>query len=215
MFNSILFSKNLFTICLTKLWRLGIVFLSLTLFLHCTPMPQKLVQGLNQQDANNIILVLANNNIPAKKTEDTKDGTYFISVDPKNQILALQILSNFGEPTTKRTSMGEVFKKEGMISSPMEEFARYTFALNQDLESTLSQIDGIISVRVQVSLPMPSDNLWSSESAKPGAAIFIKYRAGYRIDLLTNRIKLLVSKAVPGLNPDMVEILPLEKKEKQ
>jgi type III secretion protein J len=173
------------------------------------------VQGIKEADANNIVLILSNNGIKSEKEYNLKEQTYNIKVDPKNEVLALQILSNFGEPSKARTSMGEVFKKDGMISSPMEEFARYTFALDQDLESTLSQIDGVIAVKVHVSLPMPSDNLWSAETAKPGAAIFIKYRMGYRIDLLTNRIKLLVSKAVPGLTPDMVEILPLEKKEKQ
>lgn len=195
------------------MFRLLFILMSVVLFANCTVEKPILVQGLTQNDANNIVLVLANNNIPATKKFDAKEGTYHIEVDSKNQILGLQVLSNFGEPVSKRTSMGEIFKKENMISSPMEEFARYTYALDQDLESTLAQIDGIISVRVQVSLPMPSDNLWSSEAAKPGAAIFIKYRPGYRIDLLTNRIKLLVSKAVPGLTPDMVEILPLQKKD--
>jgi len=194
------------------MFKIFLVFLSLILFANCNfTKPTLLVQGLNQEDANNVLLVLANNNVPATKQLE-KDNTFSITVDPKNQIMGLQVLSNFGEPVNKRSSMGEIFKKEGMISSPMEEFARYTFALDQDLETTLAQIDGIISVRVQVSMPMPSDNLWSSEAAKPGAAIFIKYRPGYRIDLLTNRIKMLVSKAVPGLTPDMVEILPLEKK---
>lgn len=186
--------------------------MSLLLFVQCIKKQIVLVQGINQEDANNIVLVLANNNVSATKQIE-KDGSYSILVDPKSQIMGLQVLSNFGEPLTKHTNMGEVFKKDGLISSPVEEFARYTYALDQDLESTLSQIDGIIAVKVHVSLPMPSDNLWSSEAAKPGAAIFIKYRSGYRIDLLTNRIKLLVSKAVPGLSPDMVEILPLQKKE--
>ena len=196
------------------MFKIFLIFISLSLFANCTPNKQQvLVQGLSQQDANNIVLVLANNNVPANKVIDTKDGTFSVTVDAKNQILGLQVLSNYGEPITKHQSMGEIFHKDGMISSPMEEFARYTYALDQELESTLSEIDGIIAVKVQVSLPMPSDNLWSSEAAKPGAAIFIKYRAGYRIDLLTNRIKMLVSKAVPGLTPDMVEIMPYQKKD--
>ncbi|MES2615022.1 MAG: hypothetical protein V4591_06375 [Bdellovibrionota bacterium] len=194
--------------------KIFLALLSIALFTNCKVKETVLVQGLNQTDANTVILTLANNNVPATKRVD-KDNSFSILVDPKNQILGLQVLSNFGEPIAKRTSMGEVFHKDGMISSPMEEFARYTYALDQDLESTLAQIDGITSVKVHVSLPMPSDNLWSSEAAKPGAAVFIKYRSGYRIDLLTNRIKLLVSKAVPGLTPDMVEILPLQKKDEK
>ena len=197
------------------MYKIITLFLCFTLLASCTPKASSsIVQGLKESDANNIVLILSNNGVTSEKIINPKDQTYSISVDTKNEVLALQVLSNFGEPTVSHTSMGEIFKKDGMISSPVEEFARYTYALDQDLESTLAQIDGVISVKVHVSLPMPSDNLWSSETARPGAAIFIKYRTGYRIDLLTNRIKLLVSKAVPGLTPDMVEILPLEKKDK-
>jgi type III secretion protein J len=199
------------------MFKLFIMLMSVSLFTNCTFFQFRkdvvLVQGVTQENANNIVLVLENNNVTAQKLMDPKDGTFSITVAPKNEHLGLQILSNYGEPVTKHQTMGQIFKKEGMISSPMEEFARYTDALNQELESTIAQIDGIISVKVQVSLPMPSDNLWSSEAAKPGAAIFIKYRPGYRIDLLTNRLKLLVSKAVPGLTPEMVEIMPYQKKE--
>jgi type III secretion protein J len=179
----------------------------------CTKVQKTVVQSVNQEEANKILLILANNNINADKKKDEKDEFFSILVEPKNEILALNVLSNYGEPAKTHDSLGQIFKKEGMISSPMEEFARYTYALDQEIESTLSQIDGIISVKVQVSLPMPSENLWSSEAAKPGAAIFIKYRPGYRIDLLTNRIKLLVSKAVPGLTTDMVEVMPYQKKD--
>ena len=194
--------------------KITLILLSVLFFTHCTNMENpKLVQGLKERDANNILLILSNNAIQAKKEID-KDGTYFVTVEPKNQMMGLRVLSDFGEPQTQRESMGTIFHKDNMISSPMEEFARYTFALDQDLEKTLSQIDGVISVRVHVSLPMPSDNLWSSEAIKPGAAIFIKYRSGNRLDLFTNRIKLLVSKAVPGLTANMVEIFPLEKKDK-
>ncbi len=193
--------------------KIFIVLASFIFFVHCTVQESKLLQSLDEQAANNIVLVLSNNKVSATKKMD-KDGTFYIVVpDSKKQIEALQVLSNFGEPQTKHVSMGEVFKKDGLISSPVEEFARYTYALDQEIETTLAQIDGIITVKVQVSMPMPSDNLWSAEAVKPGAAIFIKYRPGYRIDLLTNRIKLLVSKAVPGLTPEMVEVLPVAKKE--
>ncbi len=185
----------------------------LLLAVGCTKQKaQILIQNVSQENANSIILLLANNKIDGEKQVE-KDGSFSILVDSKDQIKGLQILANSGEPQSKHTSMGEVFKKEGLISSPVEEFARYTYALDQDLEGTLSQIDGILVVKVHVSLPMPTDNLWSTDAPKPGAAVFIKYRAGYRIDLLTNRIKLLVSKAVPGLSPDMVEVFPLQRKD--
>lgn len=178
----------------------------------CTPNNVVLVQSLNQTEANDLVVRLSGEKIAAIKQVE-KDGSYTLLVEKNSQLAALRLLSSMGAPRDKYTSLGEVFKKDGLISSPLEEYARYTYALDQDLQQTISLIDGVLAVRVHVSIPAPSDNLWSSERTKPSAAVFIKYKLGYRIDLLTNRIKLLVSKAVPGLTPDMVEILPLQRRD--
>lgn len=184
----------------------------LAILTSCTPNNVVIVQGLSQTEANDLFIRLSNEKITAAKQAD-KDGTFSILVEKNSQLSALRVLSSVGAPRDKYTSLGDVFKKDGLISSPLEEYARYTYALDQDLQQTISLIDGVLAVRVHVSIPAPSDNLWSSEHTKPSAAVFIKYKLGYRIDLLTNRIKLLVSKAVPGLTPDMVEILPLQRRD--
>ena len=49
--------------------------------------------------------------------------------------------------------MGQIFRKEGLVSSPLEERARYIYALSQELANTLSQMDGVITARVHVVLP--------------------------------------------------------------
>jgi len=182
------------------------------LFVACNEQKVTILQGVPQNDANEIILQLSLSDIDADKIL-LKDGTYSIQVNADKEIQSLKVISVYGQPRNSYESMGTIFKKDGLISSPLEEHARYIDSLNQELEHTLSLIDGVITVRVQVSLPAPTDNLWSAESAKPSASVLIKYRQGSRIDLLSNRIKLLVSRSVPGLSPDMVEVLPLLKKE--
>lgn len=176
----------------------------------CVKNQVAVLQGLSQDDANRIVFEMSFYNINAQKVEQ-KDG-YDILVPESKSIQALKVLQDDNEPRNKFDSLGGIFKKDGFISSPLEEQARYTYALNQEIEHTISLIDGVTNVRVLVSLPLPTNSLWRAEVQKPAASVLIKFKQGYRIDLLSSRIKLLVSNSVPGLTPDMVEVLPLQKK---
>ncbi|MBP9743684.1 MAG: EscJ/YscJ/HrcJ family type III secretion inner membrane ring protein, partial [Burkholderiales bacterium] len=124
-------------------------------------------------------------------------------------IRALGILHMNGSPSQQYNTMGDVFKKDGFISSPLEEQGRFIYALQQQIEKMISQIDGVIDVECQVSLAPSTDNLWQNDQVKPAAAVFIKYKNGYRLDLYVNRIKQLVANSVPGLSPDRVEVLTM------
>ena len=57
---------------------------------------------------------------------------------------AVDLLRAQGLPRGRFAGMGEVFRKEGLISSPLEERARYLYALSQELAATLNEIDGVI-----------------------------------------------------------------------
>lgn len=103
---------------------------------------------LSEQDANEVIAELANKNVEASKQVD-KDGLTVL-VEPADMNSAVQVLEAAGLPRRSRSSLGEIFRKEGVISTPMEERARYIYALSQELESTLSQIDGVVLARVHV-----------------------------------------------------------------
>jgi type III secretion protein J len=176
----------------------------------CVKNQVAILQGVSQDDANRIVFEMSYYNIDAKKVQQ-KDG-YDILVPENKSLQALKVLQDDNEPRNKYSSFGEIFKKDGFISSPLEEQARYTYALNQEIEHSISLIDGITNVRVIVSLPLPTNSLWRAEVQKPAASVLIKFKQGYRIDLLSSRIKLLVSNSVPGLTPDMVEVLPLQRK---
>jgi type III secretion protein J len=172
----------------------------------CGGHKEMILQNLDQNSANAVILELGQNFIAADKQID-KDGSYGIYIDKTQQIKALDVLKNDGQPLVKRTTLGEVFKKDSFISSPLEEQARFIFALEEQISNMIMLIDGITYVSTQITLPPPSDNLWQSEEVRPSAAVLIKYRDGYRVEMYTNRIKQLVANAVPGLNQDKVEVM--------
>ncbi|MGA0583449.1 MAG: EscJ/YscJ/HrcJ family type III secretion inner membrane ring protein, partial [Castellaniella sp.] len=101
--------------------------------------------------------------------------------------------------------MGQIFRKEGLVSSPLEERARYIYALSQELTNTLSQMDGVLAARVHVVLPERGE---IGEAATPStAAVFIKHRVGYSFDALKPQIRQLVTHAIPGLTEDRVSIV--------
>lgn len=77
----------------------------------------------------------------------------------------------------------------------------------------LSSINGITEVKTTVSLPLPTDNLWSTDNPKSSASVFIKYRQGEPVNLYVNKIKNLVSNAVPGLTADRVEVFTIVQKD--
>lgn len=165
-----------------------------------------ILNNVSQDVANQTILVLGNNDINANKVLQ-KDGTYNLLISEKDKINALTILRDNGMPTTKFTSLGEVFKKDSFISSPLEEHSRYVFALEQEVSNMLSKFDGVTSVNVTISLPVENNNLVATDSSYSSASVLIRYQSGTRLDLYIQRIKRLVANSVPALTPDHVEVV--------
>ncbi len=154
-----------------------------------------LFSGLAENDANDIIAELNQHQIPAQKLIE-KTGIS-VSVDAKNIERSVNILDSAGLPRKARTNLGEVFQKSGVISSPMEERARYIYALSQEVESTLAQIDGVVVARVHVVLP---ERLAPGEPVQPASAsVFIKYHSNLDPDSIEPRIRRLVATSIPGL----------------
>lgn len=158
--------------------------------------PVILNSGLSENDANDIISELSKYKIGAKK-EISKEGVT-VNVEADTIERSVQILNAAGLPHKSRTNLGEVFQKSGIISSPLEERARYIYALSQELESTLSQIDGIVTARVSVVLP---ERIAPGEPVQPAsAAVFIKYTSNLDPDSYEPRIRRLVAASIPGLS---------------
>ncbi|EIJ35771.1 type III secretion system inner membrane ring lipoprotein SctJ [Thiothrix nivea] len=165
----------------------------------------ELYSNLPENDANSMLSILLNNKITAEKTYDKKAEAYFLHVEESQIPQAVTILKEYGYPKEKVASIGELFKKEGLISSPLEERARFIFALSQSVQETLSQIDGVLVARVHVVLP---ENNPIEEEVKPSSAsVFIKYNPAYRLEDMKSEIKLIVEKSIEGLSYDKVSVV--------
>ncbi len=183
-------------VCKKAYYFISCIFL-LCLFAACSG-EVALQTGLSNSDANEIVALLQKNGVSVTKTRD-KLGA-ILTVREGQLGKANSLMQAAGLPRKAQTDFGQVFKKEGMISTPLEERARYLYALSQELEYTLSKIDGVIVARVHVVLP---ERVAPGEPVKPSSAsVFLKVKSQFDEDLIVPRVKRLVTTSIPGLAGD-------------
>lgn len=180
----------------------SVMMLGILLLLAACGARVELFSAADEGEANEVLSVLLDAGVAATKTT-TKAGIS-ISVDAQDVARALDILRTRGLPRDRFDGMGQIFRKEGLVSSPLEERARYVYALSQELAATLTQMDGVVTARVHVVLPERGN---VGEAATPStAAVFIKHQLGYNLDALQPQIRKLVTHAIPGLIEDRVSV---------
>lgn len=178
--------------CLKSCWPV-----LMTVIFLLTGCKVELYSNLSENEVVEIWAILLRQDIDSEKFA-TRDGTFGVRVEKSQVAEAVETLKGCGYPKKEFENVGGLFKKEGMISSPLEEQARYIYALTQSLGETLSQIDGVITARVHIVLPEEKP---FSENIKPSSAsVFIKYREGAQLQDIKSEIKLIVSKSIEGLN---------------
>lgn len=156
-----------------------------------------LYTGMSEQDANEVVSALMQAGVNSEKVATPKQG-FTVKVDQHQMAKALSHLYNLGLPRSTYQRMGDVFKKDGVVSTPLEERSRYLYALSQELEQTLSQIDGVILARVHPVLP---ERLVPGEAAQPSScSVMIKHRSDWDPALYEDRIRRLVVSSIPGLS---------------
>jgi len=165
-----------------------------------------LYTGLSEKDANEVTAELDRHGLEASKVSSGKQ-LFAVKVPQDRFAAAVSILQSAGLPRSPFTRMGDVFKKDGMISTPIEERARFLGALSQELESTLSQIDGVVLARVHPVLP---ERIVPGEPVLPSScSVLIKHMAGWNPASYEARIRKLVVTSIPGLAeaPEKVAII--------
>lgn len=176
----------------------------LALWLSACGNKVELMASMPESEANEVLAALLNAGISASKISG-KEGMVGLSVEASEVGRAVDLLHSRGLPRERAAGMGEIFKKEGLISSPLEERARYIHALSQELRGTIGQIDGVVAARVHVVLPERGSA--GDPNTPSSAAVFIKHQDGYNLDTVQPQIRKLVTNSIPGLTPDRVSIV--------
>ncbi|QNK67338.1 type III secretion system inner membrane ring lipoprotein SctJ [Variovorax sp. PAMC26660] len=162
-----------------------------------------LYSSLHEQEANEMVAALSTEGIGATKTR-LEGSNWQVEVEEERLSQALDVLRVQGLPAERYVSMGEVFQKQGLVSTPSEERMRYIYAISQELSQTLRNVDGVVAARVHVVIPA-NDPL--SEKIRPSsAAVFIKYRPDTDLRLLAPAVKDMVAHSIEGLTHDQVSL---------
>lgn len=165
---------------------------------------ETLYEGISEADANEMLSTLLKRNIDAKKISSGK-GLFAISVDESDMVRALDIIRENSLPRASYQSLGSIFSGQSMISSQLEEQARFAFGLSQELSATFSKIDGVLDARVHVTLVQHEQS--SGLTTPPSAAVFLRHTPSSPVINMTGDIKETAARAVPGLTSDRVSVM--------
>lgn len=164
-----------------------------------------LYTGLSEQEANEMVTILQDAKLDVSKVTGLK-GKVNLTVNEKNLGRAVAVLKKNGYPKDKFESLGDVFQKDGLLSTPLEERARYLHAISQQLSETLSNLDGVLTARVHVVLPTV-DEVTKETTSFSSASIFIKHYDEVDLKSFIPKIKLLVNNSIPSLEYDRITVL--------
>ncbi|WP_246799198.1 hypothetical protein [Rhizobium leguminosarum] len=113
---------------------------------------EDLYTNLAEREANSMVATLQRSGIPASRLLQ-QDGRMKVVVDHDRFAEAVTVLDDAGLPNQAFASIGEVFKREGLVASPTQDRAGMLYALSEELSRTISEIDGVLSARIHIVLP--------------------------------------------------------------
>lgn len=205
-----------------KLCRFLPLFLALVLLTGCES-NMVIVSGVEEREANEIVVFLASKGIVARKVAAISSSPasaqstpkWSIAVDESKATDAMAVLGQNGLPRIKGTNLLDLFGTQGLMSSEKQDTIRYQAGLAEQIANTIRKIDGVIDADVQLSFP-PVD---TGGSGMPGAtqaapqkitaAVYVKHQ-GVLDDPnshLVMKIKRLVAGSVNGLDPNDVTVI--------
>jgi type III secretion system YscJ/HrcJ family lipoprotein len=180
----------------------------------------ELYQNLAEEDANEILVLLSENDIKADKNKEIRQNEVFYSIEVReaDMVKARSLLLQHNLPRRKELGLTGVYKEKGLIPTPDEQKARYLLALKGEIINSLRRIPQIIDADVVLNVPT-RDEFASAEAQhqqRPtaSAVVRVKPEPSGASPLTEAKIQQFVSNAVEGMNPRDVTVvisyLPVE-----
>jgi type III secretion protein J len=173
---------------------------------------EEVVHGLEESQANEVVVALGERGVAAEKVRDEgPDGGFNVAVPSHAAGDAQRVLADRGLPRPRPPGFSEVFGKGSMVPTATEERALYLHALAGELARSVEAIDGVLAARVHLAVAAPEP--FRAVSPPPArAAVLVKTRPGARerVEPLAPGIQALVAGAVSGLDAAAVSVVVAE-----
>lgn len=197
----------------------AILLFSLFILLTSCENQNSVITGVDEREANLIVVFLESKGITAAKVKSASGGgavgggqeapKFDIAVPDHMAIEAMAVLNRNGLPRKQGTNLLDLFAKSGLMSSDKEETIRYQAGLSQQITNTILMIDGVIDATVQLSFPPETTALTETQQEPITAAVYVKHQGVYDDPNahLENKIKRIVSGSVTGLDINNVTVI--------
>ncbi len=152
---------------------------ALALALGASGCQTELERGLDESQANAIVVALDEHGIGASKSAEVGGGeepTFTITVAPDDVAPALSVLRAEGLPREDDPGLGEMFGEGSLVPTATEERARMTAALSGELARSIESIDGVLDARVHVALPQQQVIGLDAPRPRARASVLVRYR---------------------------------------
>ncbi len=177
-----------------------------------------IVNGLDEREANEILVFLASKNIGANKVLSPTGGgggggskvlLWDISVSEKDATEAMALLNQAGLPRKRGQNLLTIFSNVGLVPSERQDKIRYEAGLAEQIASVIRKIDGVLDAEVQISFPEEDPLNPGKTKGKITASVYVKHN-GVLDDPnshLVTKIKRLVASSITGLDYNDVTVI--------
>lgn len=172
-----------------------------------------LYSGLSEEDANEILVLLFENNVKAdkKKAVVQNETTYSVSVREGDMAKARSLLLQHNLPRRKVPGLGETYGKPSMIPTPDEQQARFMLAMKGEIINSLKRVPQVIDADVVLNVPKKDEFATPEQQRlqRPTASVVIRVKPSAEgLETVTEpKIQQFVANSVEGLNPRDVTVI--------
>ncbi|WP_312625846.1 type III secretion system inner membrane ring lipoprotein SctJ [Scandinavium sp.] len=166
---------------------------------------EKVLFNLTQEQANQVMAVLQQHNITAKKEGTLKAG-YTVTVDESESTAALSIINQYQLPWSADVQIGQAFPDSSLVASPNAEQARVLSLQEQRLEQSLRMIAQVVNARVHVSYP-PFNNDTSGQKPVGHVGVLITYKGDIDDNLFISQIKSLIKNSFDDVRYENISVV--------
>lgn len=176
-----------------------------------------IINGLEEREANEIMVLLSSKGIETYKIKTKVEGAgggggpvlWDIAVNSDRSTEAMAILNANGLPRRRTQHLLELFTSGGLVPSEMQERIRYQAGLAEQIAGTIRKIDGVLDADVQLSFP--EEDVLNPKAVKGAvtASVYVKHQ-GVLDDPnshLITKIRRLVASSIQGLNFENVTVI--------